>query len=90
MDNRGYGETDKPSGIQNYSIDILADDVANLAKELGRKKFILVGHDWGGAIGYRVCQRHRDMVDNYITCNFPHPLSFMKQLEGNMGARKAP
>ena len=83
VDNRGYGETDKPSGIQNYSIDILADDVANLAKELGRKKFILVGHDWGGAIGYRVCQRHRDMVDNYITCNFPHPLSFMKQLEGN-------
>merc|ERR1719264_215128 len=83
VDNRGYGETDKPSGIQNYSIDILADDIANLSKKLGREKFILVGHDWGGAIGYHVCNRHRDMVDKYIVCNFPHPLSFKKQLEGN-------
>ena len=79
-DNRGYGETDKPSGIQSYSLDILADDVANLAKKLGREKFILVGHDWGGAIGYQVCLRHRAMVDKYITCNIPHPSSFKKEL----------
>ena len=57
MDNRGYGESDKPKHQRNYSVDKLADDVANLAKHLGRDKFILVGHDWGGAIGYeeRVC-----------------------------------
>ena len=57
MDNRGYGESDKPKHQRDYSVDKLADDVANLAKHLGRDKFILVGHDWGGAIGYeeRIC-----------------------------------
>ena len=54
MDNRGYGESDKPKSQSFYSVDKLADDVANLAKHLGRDKFILVGHDWGGAIGYEV------------------------------------
>ena len=83
MDNRGYGESDKPRHQRDYSVDKLAEDVANLAKHLGRDKFILVGHDWGGAIGYQVCLRHRAMVDKYITCNFPHPLSFNEQLEGN-------
>ena len=52
MDNRGYGESDKPRNQRDYSVDKLADDVANLAKHLGRDNFILVGHDWGGAIGY--------------------------------------
>ena len=52
MDNRGYGESDKPKNQRDYSVDKLADDVANLAKHLGRDNFILVGHDWGGAIGY--------------------------------------
>ena len=52
MDNRGYGESDKPKNQKDYSVDKMADDVSNLAKHLGRDKFILVGHDWGGAIGY--------------------------------------
>ncbi len=78
MDNRGYGGTDKPSGITKYNVELIADDIANLAKGLGRKKFILVGHDWGGAVGYAVCQNHTEMVECYIACNMPHPLAFDK------------
>ncbi len=29
-DGRGYGETEKPTGIEEYTIDKLADDVKNL------------------------------------------------------------
>lgn len=83
VDNRGYGDSDKPCGMEHYSIDQLADDIANLAKALGRKKIILVGHDWGGNICYQVCQKYPDLVQNYIACNFPHPKSLAKELKNN-------
>ena len=57
IDCRGYGDTDKPSGIHNYDINVLADDISNLAKALKCDTFTLVGHDWGGMIGYQVCLR---------------------------------
>ena len=57
IDCRGYGDTDKPSGINAYDIDVLADDISNLAKALECDTFTLVGHDWGGMIGYQVCLR---------------------------------
>ena len=36
MDNRGYNDSEKPTGVENYSIDYLADDIKNLVK--GEKK----------------------------------------------------
>ena len=30
IDNRGYGDSEKPTGIKNYSIDHLTGDVKNL------------------------------------------------------------
>lgn len=80
-DNRGYGDTDKPVGITNYSVDYLCDDIKNLIKGLGKDKCILVGHDWGGAIGYQFCGKFPELVSQYIVCNLPHPTSFQKHLE---------
>ena len=31
-DLRGYGDTDKPDGIENYHVSMLAGDVKNLVK----------------------------------------------------------
>ena len=35
---RGYNLSDKPRGRQNYSLDLLADDVAALIRALGRER----------------------------------------------------
>jgi pimeloyl-ACP methyl ester carboxylesterase len=66
--------------VENYSLDQLSDDLANLAKALGREKIILFGHDWGGLIGYHVCYRHPDLVGHYIVTNCPHLQSIKRQL----------
>jgi hypothetical protein len=39
----------------------------------------LVGHDWGGAIGYGFCGKYPDMASQYIVCNLPHPESLAEQ-----------
>ena len=80
-DNRGYGDSDKPDGIENYHISMLVDDVKNLVNGLGRSHCILVAHDWGGAIGYQFAEHYPQMVKTYIPINMPHPASLMRERE---------
>ena len=37
VDMRGYGESDKPSGVCNYSMEKLTGDVDELIPALGKK-----------------------------------------------------
>ena len=42
---------------------------------MDKKQCILVGHDWGGSVGYGFCATYPEMVSCYIVCNLPHPQS---------------
>ena len=82
-DNRGYGDSDKPYGINNYHINMLVDDVMNLVKGLGRQNCILVGHDWGGIIGYKVSEKYPEIVQAYIAINIAHPASLTRHMQSS-------
>src|SRR3954447_20720161 len=45
-DQRGYNLSEKPKGLEHYTLDALADDVVGLIDASGRKKAAVVGHDW--------------------------------------------
>ncbi|KAJ3334977.1 Epoxide hydrolase 3 [Gonapodya sp. JEL0774] len=52
-DMRGYGGSDKPKDVKQYTLDYLTRDVKELAELLqtqaskgAQEKFILGGHDW--------------------------------------------
>ncbi len=49
-DQRGYHLSDKPAGIEAYTVDKLADDIAGLIAALGYERVNLAGHDWGGGV----------------------------------------
>ena len=49
-DQRGYNLTEKPSGIANYSIDLLARDVVGVLDTVVGSKAFIVGHDWGAVV----------------------------------------
>jgi len=76
FDMRGYGDSDKPSGICQYTLDKLVEDVDQLITGLGYEKCILVGHDWGGAVAWGYAALHPDRVDRLIIGNCPHPAAF--------------
>lgn len=88
IDNRGYGDSDKPVGINNYSVINLTDDVRQVIKALGYEKCILVGHDWGGVIGYAFTDYYPEMVSAYISCNMPHPSGFQWALKNSFDQKK--
>src|SRR5438132_11259815 len=57
-DLRGYGTSDKPRGVAQYSLQKLARDVADLIQALGRDRADLVAHDWGGYVAWHAAMWH--------------------------------
>ena len=72
-DMRGYNLTEKPEGVANYHMTMLAKDIAELVKALGEEKAIIVGHDWGAAVAWAVASLHPEVVKKLAILNVPHP-----------------
>jgi len=83
IDLRGYGDSGKPSGVKNYSMSCLVDDIRQVVEALGRKKCILVGHDWGGVVAWEFILRHHEMVDRYIIMDAPYSPAFYEVVKTN-------
>jgi len=72
-DQRGYNLSDKPQGLDAYRMDLLAADVVGLIDAAGRKQAIVVGHDWGAGVAWRVAHQHPERVEKAAILNVPHP-----------------
>jgi pimeloyl-ACP methyl ester carboxylesterase len=80
-DQRGYNLSDKPKGIKNYHIDELTKDILGLIDALNYEKVNLVGHDWGGIIGWILANRHPERLHRLGVLNAPHPLVMSRFLQ---------
>jgi epoxide hydrolase 4 len=87
-DQRGVGLSDKPEGIAAYRIDHLAADIVALVRALGRERAQVVGHDWGGAVGWYLAQHHADVVDRVAILDAPHFKAFSDWLRAHGSQRR--
>lgn len=83
IDMRGYGDSEKPSGVNNYSMQYLVDDIKHVVEALGRQKVIIVAHDWGGAIAWEFILKYHEMVDRYIIMDAPYSPAFYEVVKTN-------
>jgi len=72
MDLRGYGGSDSPREIHEYSMINMSNDVAGVAAALGADNVILVGHDWGAPIVWVTAIRYRELVNAVVGMSVPH------------------
>jgi alpha/beta hydrolase fold len=56
-DQRGYGQSDAPTNVDEYDATHLVGDVVDLVDALGEQSAILVGQDLGGAVRNAVRNR---------------------------------
>ncbi|MGH7788030.1 MAG: alpha/beta fold hydrolase [Candidatus Binatia bacterium] len=75
-DQRGYNGSDKPAAVEAYRIQTLSADVIALLDALDVRQVCLAGHDWGGAIAWRVAIEHPERVRKLVMFNAPHPLAW--------------
>ena len=71
-DLRGYAGSDKPP--RGYDLVTLASDAAGLVRALGEANAVVVGHDWGGLLGWTMGVFHPKVVSRLVTAAIPHPL----------------
>lgn len=60
-DMRGYGGTDKPEDVADYSILHLVGDMVALVRALGQTQCVVVGHDWGAPVAWHCALLRPDM-----------------------------
>jgi pimeloyl-ACP methyl ester carboxylesterase len=82
-DQRGYNLSEKPVGVAAYNLDNLAADVVGLIDAAGRDKAIVIGHDWGAAVAWRVANQYPQRVERLVILNVPHPVVMGRALKRN-------
>ena len=88
-DMRGYNLSSKPANVDQYQVKHLVEDVRALAEHLSQENFILVGHDWGGAVAWAFALFYPDHLEKLIIVNAPHPGVFARELRDNPAQQKA-
>ena len=65
----GFGRSDKPTRIEDYSYDFHYDSIERFADELDLRGTTIVVQDWGGPIGLRLAVERPDRVERLVILN---------------------
>lgn len=83
MDLRGWNLSDKPKGVEAYTYPHLIADVAAVIRAEGRQGAVIVGHDWGGGIAWRLATDRPELVQRLVVLSTPHPAGLSRELATN-------
>ncbi|MEV6791950.1 alpha/beta hydrolase [Streptomyces sp. NPDC051320] len=70
IDLRGHGESDWPD---EYSFELMRDDVFGFLNELDLDRVGIVGHSMGGVVAYLLAQEHPERVERLVLEETPPP-----------------
>jgi len=88
-DQRGYNLSDRPAAVEQYRPKVLIEDIRQLARHFSAERFVLVGHDWGGAVAWGFAMAHPGLLSQLVIVNSPHPYTFWRELAGNAAQQQA-
>ena len=71
-DMRGYGGTQSPEPIDQYTLLHLVGDMAELVKALGETKAVIVGHDWGAPVAWHAALWRPDLFTAVSAMSVPY------------------
>ncbi|TFV64502.1 alpha/beta fold hydrolase [Geodermatophilus sp. DF01-2] len=77
-DQRGYSPSARPSGRSAYRLRELTADVLTLLDEAELGSAHVVGHDWGGIVGWALAAWHPERVRTLTALSVPHPAAMAK------------
>lgn len=87
-DMRGYGQTDRPEAIEQYTLLHLVGDMVGLLDALGADTAVIAGHDWGAPVAWHSALLRPDRFPAVIGLSVPfwprspvRPTSLMPQTD---------
>lgn len=89
-DQRGYNLSDAPPEIEAYAARHLVSDILGLTERLlGRRRFLLAGHDWGASVAYALAIGAPERLGGLAIVNGVHPVAFQRALVDDPEQRAA-
>lgn len=89
-DLRGYGKSDKPDAVDQYSVQILINDIIGLLDADGIDRATVVGHDWGALLAWQMALVAPERMSSLVALNIPFfprppidPIEVMRAMLGN-------
>ena len=86
---RGYGNSSRPSEVAEYDIAHLTDDLAALLGHFGYEAATFVGHDWGANVVWSMALLHPGRVNRIINLALPYqprtPVPWIEFMESLFG-----
>jgi len=70
-DMRGYGETESPAAIDQYTILNLVGDMVGVLDALGIQTAVIVGHDWGAPVAWHAALLRPDRFRGVVGLSVP-------------------
>ena len=71
-DIRGYGYSDKPKNVSDYSMKKITADLIGILDHLGDHHAHIVGHDWGGPISWYTSLLYPERILSVSGLSVPH------------------
>jgi len=71
-DMRGYGQTDRPEAVDQYTLFHLVGDIVGLVDALGEKEAVVAGHDWGAPVAWHAALWRPDRFRGVIGLSVPY------------------
>jgi pimeloyl-ACP methyl ester carboxylesterase len=70
-DMRGYGQTDRPAAIDQYTLFHMIGDMVGLLDALGAETAVIAGHDWGAPVAWHAALLRPDRFRGVIGLSMP-------------------
>ena len=72
-DLRGFGESDRPEGVESYGVGRSVADMLALLDVLEIERTKVVAHDWGAAVGWALAALAPERVERLAALSVGHP-----------------
>jgi len=79
-DQRGYSPGARPAGRGAYRLRETVEDVLALLESAGLPSAHVVGHDWGGIVGWALAAWHPWRVRTLTALSVPHPAAMAQAM----------
>ncbi|MFB8344803.1 alpha/beta fold hydrolase [Brucella cytisi] len=70
-DMRGYGETDCPPAVDEYTVFHIVGDMVALLDALDVQTAVIVGNDWGATVAWQAAQMRPDRFRGVVAISVP-------------------
>ena len=69
---RGYGRSSTYTRHEDFSQELIVEDMLELLASLGRDKAVWIGHDWGSSVVWNVASHHPDKTVGVASLCVPY------------------